>query len=85
MRRRELLGQPGEGFGGVPAGDDVLALAPGQVLPVRNPLSGERIASEEDSGAGPVVEVAEHHRLDGDRRPDVVGEVVVAAIGAGAP
>jgi hypothetical protein len=54
-----------------------------EVLAERPRLAGEGVATEQHTGAGTVVEVAEHHRLDRDGGAEVVGDAVVAAVPAG--
>ena len=68
----------------VGAGDDVLALAPGQPLAVGLGVAAERVAGEEHAGAGSVAEVAEDHRLDDHRGAAVLGDAPVLAVGLGA-
>ena len=62
---------------GPDAGHDVLALAVREVLAVQPRLAGDRVAGEDDAGAGVCAHVPEHHRLDDDRRPEVVRDPVV--------
>ena len=72
-------------FGARPdAGHDVLALGVGQVLAEEDLLAGVRVAREGDAGAGVVAHVAEDHRHDVDRRAEVVGDLLVVAVVAGA-
>ena len=66
------------------AGDDVLALRVHQELAVEDVLAGGGIAREGDAGAGVGAHVAEHHRLDVDRRAPALGDVVQLAVGDGA-
>ena len=68
---------------GPDAGDDVLALRVGQVLPVQHLLAGVRVAGERDAGPGVVAHVAEDHRDDVDRGPEVVGDPLVLAVVGG--
>ena len=63
------------------AGDHVLALRIGQKLAVDALLAGGRIAREGDAGRAVVAEVAEHHRLHGDRGAPVARDVVELAVG----
>ena len=62
------------------AGDDVLALRVHEELAVDLLLAGRRVARERDAGSGAVALVAEHHLDDVDRRAEIVGDVVGAAI-----
>ena len=64
--RRHGIAEARERLRGDPAGDDVLALGAGQPLTEGSGIAGVRVAGEQHSGAGAVVEVAEDHRLDGD-------------------
>ena len=57
---------------GPDAGHDVLALGVGQVLAVEDLLAGVRVARERDARARVVAHVAEDHRHDVDRGPEVV-------------
>ena len=66
------------------AGHNVLALRPQQVVAVGAGLSGRRIAGEDHTGAGVLAAVAEHHRLDADRRPERVVDPLLGAKRAGA-
>ncbi len=66
------------------AGHDVLALGVGQVLAVEHLLAGVRVAGERDAGARVVAHVAEDHRHDVHGRAQVVGDLVVLAVVAGA-
>src|SRR5262245_7537596 len=66
------------------AGDHVLALRVDQEFAVELPAAGGRVARKADAGARPVAGIAEHHHLYVDRRADVVGDVVDAAILDGA-
>ena len=66
------------------AGHDVLALGVGEVLAVELVLAGARVAGEGDAGAGVVAHVAEDHRHDVDRGAQVVGDLLVVAVVAGA-
>src|SRR3989338_2547457 len=45
-------------------------------LAVRFRVSRRDIAREKDAGAGRFVQIAEHHRLDNDGSPEVVGNAV---------
>jgi hypothetical protein len=63
------------------AGHDVLALAARQELAVGLALAGVRVAGEEHAGPGRLVEVAEHHRLDGHGGAAVLRDVPVPAVG----
>ena len=62
------------------AGDDVLALGVREELAEDPGLAGRRIACERDPGPGAVAFVPEHHLHDVDGRPEVVGDVVRAAV-----
>ena len=66
------------------AGHDVLALGVREVLAEERLLAGVRVAREGDAGARVVAHVAEDHRHDVDRRAQVVGDLLVVAVVAGA-
>ena len=58
---------------GVPdAGDDILALRIGQVVPVRAGPTGRRVTGERNAGAAGLAQVAEHHRADVHRGTQVL-------------
>ena len=80
---REDLGHGVERERGADAGHDVLALCVDQEVAVGPGGAGGRIPGEGDAGAGLLVAVAEHHRLDVDRCPEIVGDVLTAPIGLG--
>lgn len=54
----------------------VLALRPEQEVAVDAGLTGVGVSREGDPSAAGLVEVAEHHGLDGDRRPEVVEDAL---------
>ena len=78
---REVLGHVVEVLGVADAGHDVLALGVDQEVAVGLVLPGGRVAGEADAGAGVVVAVAEHHRLDVDGRAEVVADALADAVG----
>ena len=65
---------------GADAGDDILALRVDQEFAVISALAGRRIAGEGDAGGAGLTHVAEHHRLDVDRRAPTARNVVQPAI-----
>ncbi len=67
-------------LGRADAGDDVLALRVLEELAVQRVLAGRGVAAEADAGAGALAAVAEHHLADVGGRPEVVGDVVRAAV-----
>ena len=72
-------------LGGRPdARHDVLALGVGEVLAVQDLLARVRVAGEGDAGPRVVAHVAEDHGHDVDRRPQVMGDVLVVAVVHGA-
>src|SRR5208337_3245318 len=54
----------------------VLALRVRQILAVDALFAGGGVAGEGDAGGAVIAQVAEHHRLDGDRGAPIVGDVV---------
>ncbi len=62
------------------AGDDVLALRVDEVFAEQRLFAGGGVAREGDAGAGALVQVAEHHRLDVDGGARRIGDVVHAAV-----
>ena len=65
------------------AGDDVLALGVREVLAEQGALARVRIAGEGDAGSGVVAHVAEDHRDDVDRGPEVVRDLLARPVVAG--
>ena len=65
-------------------GDDVLALRVDEELAVELFLASGGVAGEADARPGSVARIAEDHHLDVDGRPDVIGDVVDAAVLDGA-
>jgi hypothetical protein len=51
-----------------------------QKLSVGNQRAGQWISREEHPGARAIVQVAEHHRLHGDRGRQIVGQALVLAV-----
>ena len=78
------LGQVCDRRRGPDAGHDVLALGVGQVLAEERVLAGAGVAREGHARAGVVAHVAEDHGHDVDRGAQVVGDLLVVAIVAGA-
>ena len=76
VERRDRLGR-------VRPGDDVLALGIEQDVAVERRLAGRRVARERDAGRRRRAAVAEDHRLDRDRGPEVVGDPLLRAVRAG--
>ena len=74
------LGHVGQRHRVADAGDDVLALRVLQVVAVDALLAAGRVAGEGDPGAGVHAEVAEDHRLHVDRRAEVLGDPLLAAV-----
>ena len=66
------------------AGDHILALGVGQVVTEDLLVAGGRVARESDAGAGVVAHVAEDHQLHVDGGAQIVGDVVMTAVGDGA-
>jgi hypothetical protein len=64
--------------------DDILPLCVRQIIAVRTLLTRSRVTSERHSRAGVASLVAEHHRLNVDRRPEVVGDLVATTVVLGA-
>ena len=83
MRLGELVSHRVERLGHADAGHDVLALRVLQEVAVRQALARRRVARERDTRARVVALVAEHHRLHVDRRAEVVGDALEAAVVAG--
>ncbi len=79
-----LVGQVGDLRRRPDAGHDVLALGVDEVLAEEDALARVRVAGEGDAGAGIVAHVAEDHRHDVDGRAQVVGDLLVLAVVAGA-
>ena len=73
----------GQRLGRADASHDVLALRVHQELAVSLTLPGGRVAGETDAGGRVVAHVAEHHLHDVHGGAQVVGDVVLAAVGAG--
>ena len=63
---------------------DIFTLRPRKVFSVGRRVAGQRITREKDASARAGVEIAEHHRLDRHRCPEIVGDAVVLAIAPGA-
>ena len=84
VRARLLARDLGDLLGRADAGDDVLALGVDEEFAVEPLLAGRGIAGEGDAGRGGLAHVAEHHRLDIDRRAPAFGNGVEPAIGDGA-
>ena len=63
----------------------ILALAPQKELAIEFTLTGIRVAGERDTGTRAGVEISEHHGLDRHRGTQVVGDLLVGAVGARAP
>jgi hypothetical protein len=76
--------QLGDGLRGSNAGHHVLALGVGEVLAEEMLLAGVRVAGEGHPGPRVVAHVAEDHGHDVDGSAQVVGDLVVLAIVAGA-
>src|SRR5260370_8173885 len=58
------------------AGDDILALRIDEVFAVELLHAGRRVAGEGDAGGAILATIAEHHRLDADRRAPARRDVV---------
>ena len=67
-------------FGVADARHHVFALRVDEEVAVGLVLAGRGVASEADAGAGVVVTVAEHHRLDVDRRAQIVFDLLAHAV-----
>jgi hypothetical protein len=65
--------------------DQVLALAAGQEFAIQLGGAGVGVARERDTRSRAGVEVAEHHRLHGHCGAEIVGDLVVGAVGARTP
>ena len=59
--------------GGTGAGHDVFALSVDEVIALQARPAGRAAACHGDAGRGVLAKVAEHHRLDVDRRTEVMG------------
>ena len=79
--RRQPLVEDGDGFRGVGAGHDVLALGPEEDVAVERVLAGGRVAREEDAGRRIRSPVAEDHGLHDDRRAEVSRDALSLAVG----
>ena len=80
MTLREVVRHRVERLGDPDAGDHVLALRVGQEVAVRRVLAARRVARERNARAGVLALVAEHHRLDVHRGPEVVGDALHPAV-----
>src|SRR6185369_15245048 len=69
-----------DGTGRPDPGDHVLALRVAQILAVEAPLPGPGIAREADPRRGAHAQIAEDHRLHGDRGPQPLRDAVDAAV-----
>ena len=69
---------------GADARHDVLALRIGQVLTIEDVLARRWIAGEAHAGGAAFSHVAEHHRLDADRRAPLNRDVIKPPVGVGA-
>ena len=78
--RRHPFVEDGDRLGLMGPGHDVLALGVEQDVAVQRRLAGRRVAREHDPGARIRSAVAEDHRLDGHRGPEVVGDALLLAI-----
>ena len=74
----------GDCLRGAHAGHHVLTLSIQQILAEELPLAGVGVAREGHAGARCLAHVAEHHRLDVDRRAPIIGKTVDPAIVHGA-
>ncbi len=63
--------------------DNILALRVEHDVAEGGLLAGGRVAGEHDAGPGVLAAVPEDHRLDGDRRPKVVGDALAPAVRPG--
>ena len=84
VRLGQLVAHLADGLRRADAGHHVLALGVGQVLAEEHLLAGVGVAREGHARARVVAHVAEDHGHDVDRRAEVVGDVVVVAVVAGA-
>ena len=80
MHSRHADAQPIDRNRRVRAGHDVFALRALQVLAVRGVGTRQRVAREQHAGARAGIRVAEHHRLDRDRRAHRMVDAVVVPI-----
>ena len=80
----QALVEDGDRLRPMRAGDDVLALRVEQDVAVQHGLAGRGVARERDAGRRVGAAVAEHHRLDGDRGAQVVGDALAPAVRDGA-
>src|SRR5262245_33587624 len=78
--RGHLLAELADWLGSPDPGDDVFALRIDQVIAKKRVLSRIRVASECDSGPGPISGVAEHHRLHAHSRAGEPGDPLNPAI-----
>ena len=83
-RVRQAAVEGRDRLGRVGSRDDVLALGAEQHVPVQAGLAGRGIAREHDPGRRRVVQIPEHHRLDRDRRPEIVRDPLLRAVRLGA-
>ena len=81
---RRQAGLLGDALRGADAGDDVFSLCVDEKFAVKLLVAGRRIAGEGDAGRRSVAAVAEHHRLDIDRRSPALRNVVQTPVGSGA-
>ena len=81
--RGERVGHGLEGKGRADARHDVLALGVDEEVAVGARRAGRGVAGERHAGAGPIVAVAEHHRLHVHRGAEVVGDPLPPPVGLG--
>ena len=80
VRVGQHLPHPPDRLGRTDSRDDVLALGVDEELPEERALAGGRVAGEADPGPRRLPLVAEHHLHDVHRGPEIVRDVVGAAI-----